>query len=197
MKCLLFLAVLIPALCGSSITHAQGKKKKEKEEEQKKTPVFNYVIEDPMDVFGRSPDAEKPLNVRFPDFYSYTPKTDKDTTYKYECYDRKDVLINVDTLHDINAVRFISVFKSYNHPTQTYVDKNGQEQPLPMSSIIRRYDKAGDNKWMSIDYATNKYTQLKELKGEITRTEKATFTNPATGARQNVELWYYRVIANK
>src|ERR1043165_7294873 len=95
---------------------AQGKKEKKKEKPKtgEKVPVYNYVIDDPMDVFGRNPEpAPATFVLLFPEFYSYQPRINGDTTFKYLCYDRRDSLINVDTLHNIDEVRYISLFINY------------------------------------------------------------------------------------
>lgn len=183
-------AVLLSVLCGN-IALAQGKKKKE--EEKEKIPVYNVVLDDPMDAFGRTPQPEPATTLLFPSFYSYNITYNKDTAFQYLCYDVRDSLINVDTLRDINLVRFISLFKSYTDPTHKYRDANGKEQPLPVSKIVKRYDKLGTNKWMTIDYANNKYTELKEYQDVIERTETATITHPVTKAQQARVHKYYRV----
>ena len=121
--------------------------------------MYNYVIDDPMDVFGRAPDTVRETRY-FPEFFSALPYKAKDTTYKCECYDARDSIMSMTSIKDINDVRFISLFKSYNDDKHTYTDASGKLQPLPVSSIIRRYDRTGKNKWLSVDYATNKYTQL-------------------------------------
>jgi hypothetical protein len=188
--------VALSAFCGGSLL-AQDKKDNAKKEEEEKIPVFNYIINDPMDVFGRNPEPDYIASLLFPEFYSYKPIRKKDTVYQYLCYDMRDSLINVDTLHSIYEVRYISVFQQYTDNLHTYKDAQGVEKPLPVSKIIYRYDKVGNDKWMSIDYSTNKYTKLKEDMGEIVRSDTVTVTHPVTGVKQPRINRYYKVKKSK
>lgn len=183
----LFLALCLPL---AQLRAQDGKKEK--------APVFNYVIDDPMDAFGRQP-AEEIIYypVAFPDFYSFKPRMVKDTTFKFESYDTHNELILLDSLHDIDDVRYISLIKSYNDPVETYVDSKGVKQPLPIARIIYRYDKVGSSKWLSVDYATNKSTYLAEFTNYTSRVDTATGTNPVTGAPQKIIHKYYKVFPAK
>lgn len=210
--------VVIILLACTHTVFAQGKKekKKHKGKTEEKVPVFNYVIDDPMDVFGRTPDTTTPtrnpitpkatptLNLPepaptlyrilvLPDFYSYKPTINGDTTFKYLAYDRRDSLIDVDTLHDIEAVRYISLFINYPDHQHNYRNAQGQILPLPVSKIIKRWDKLGTSKWMSIDYANNKYTELREDKTIITRKESVTINHPDNNTSEETSLRYYSV----
>lgn len=188
--------VVITLLACTSTTFAQGKKEKKKGKAttEEKVPVFNYTIDDPMDVFGRNPEpAAAAPALFFPDFYSYQPTMKGDTTFKYLAYDRRDSLINVDTLHNTDAIRYISLFISYTDHQHNYRNAQGQILPLPVSKIIRRYDKLGTDKWMSIDYANNKYIELRENRSTITRNEAVTIIDPVTHATFTRQHNYYLV----
>jgi hypothetical protein len=192
---LLMLLCLCCTIAASAQHSKEKEKNKEKNEEQKeeeKVPVFNYVVDDPMDVFGRDP-GPKVADILFPEFYAYYPSYKNDTMFRYYAYDRRDSIIDVDTLKDIDQVRYISLYKSYTDKLNTYKDANGKEQPLPVSKIIRRYDKLGTSKWMIIDYATNKYTELKEDKQTIVRMETVMTTHPVTHANNTRVQKYYKV----
>ena len=189
----IFQALLL--LFSSFTIPASAQDKKSKEPEKEKVPTYNIVIDDPMDAFGRNPEPAATL--LFPAFYSYSPSKKNDTVFEYVCYDVRDSIINVDTLHDINQVRFISLWVRFTDKHHTYRDENGKQQLLPGQKIIKRYDKLGTDRWMSIDYATNKYIELKEYRNEIVRTETVTITNPLTKATQPRTHQYYKVTGNK
>jgi hypothetical protein len=190
MNRIFIIAIIIISSIPGSQTFAQNKKEKKAKEEEK-IPVYNYVIDDPMDAFGRTPAPQSTL--LFPDFYSYNPIRKGDTLFRYLCYDRRDSLINVDTLQNIDLVRYISLFISYTDHDHNYKDAQGQILPLPVSKIIRRYDKLGTDKWMSIDYANNKYIELNENKSDITRTETVNIVHPITHTPFTRTHNYYRV----
>jgi hypothetical protein len=107
-----------------------------------------------------------------PEFFHYSVIHHGDTTFSYQCYDVRDSIIN--ELTDFSEVRYISVIKRYIDHTQTYRDNDRTEKPLPIQKIVYRYDKLGNDKWLSVDYADNKYRQLKEEPKEIVRTEIVT-----------------------
>ena len=132
-----------------------------------------------------------------PEFYKPFPTHNKDTTWKYECYDSRDSVISIDTVQSINDVRYISLFKSFTDSAHTYKDSNGRDQLLPASSIIQRYDRTGKDKWLSINYANNKYTELKEYPGEIVKTDTIMVTDPITGKGDTIFYKYYKVIPLK
>ena len=132
-----------------------------------------------------------------PEFYTRFPKYDKDTTWKFELYDSRDSIINIDTVQDINIVRYFSLFKSFTDSAHTYKDSNGKDQLMPVSSIIHRYDKTGDDKWISINYTNNKYTELREYKQDIVKTDTVIIVDPITGKEQSIFYKYYKVIPIK
>jgi hypothetical protein len=132
-----------------------------------------------------------------PEFYSITPKHSKDTMWKFECYDARDSIINIDTVSDINEVRYFSVFKSFTDSAHTYKDANGQKQLLPVSSIIQRYDRIAKDKWRSIDYSRNKYSELKEFQQNIVKRDTTIIWDPVTGKEQSYYYKYYKVVTLK
>ena len=170
--------------------HLFAQDKKEKKDE--KVPVYNYVLDDPMDAFNRL-DEKNRAYIYVPEFYAYTPLKVNDTTYSFECYDARDSIIKSTHIQDIKDVHFISMFKSYPDNEHHYTDANGVRQPLPVSSIIRRYDRVGDDKWMSVDYKTNKYTTLKETRTYVVRTDTLTITNPVNNKEESIIYCYYKV----
>lgn len=190
MKYLHLLIVLLVAFATTASAQETEKRKHKKKKEKEKVQVFNYVIDDPMDAFGNTPQPVAPvITLRFPDFYSATSTQQKDTTYSFEVYDSRDSVVNIDTLHDAGIIRFISMFKSYNDPVNTYVDKDGKRQPLPVSRIIKRWDKT-NNRWMCIDYATNKYATIVEEPATIVRTAQKEVT--LTGnEKRTLQIQYY------
>lgn len=122
-----------------------------------------------------------------PEFLSSTPKHGADTTYSYEYYDARTRKVSLDTVTDFSAIYSVSMFKSYTDRAHTFVDKDGREKPLPVSKIVYRYDRSGANKWMTIDYATNKTGTLNEFKDEIVKTDSSVVNE------NNRIIKYYRV----
>lgn len=179
-------------LLGNAITVKGQDDKKEK------VPVFNYTIDDPMDAFGKKPITETVVYpVAFPEFFSFKPRVVKDTTYTYECYTIYNDPVFLDSLKDIEGVRYISVIKTYADPANIYVDAKGNKKPLPIKTIINRYDKIGSNRWLSVDYISNKQTYLAEFKNYTSRTDTTTSTDPTTGVTTNVIHKYYKVFPEK
>ncbi len=183
--------ILINILLLINLSHLLAQDKKKPEE---KTPVYNYVVDDPMDHAFNQYNENNRTFVYIPEFYTYQTTRNNDTTYKCECYDARDSIMNFFALHDFTDVRFVSFFKSYPDNAHPYTDANdGKRKPLPLSSIIRRYDKVGDDKWMSIDYKTNKYTTLKESRTYIVRTDTLTITDPISNKESTTIYCYYKV----
>lgn len=129
-----------------------------------------------------------------PEFYFPIPKKVTDTTLSFRCYDQRDSLIPV--VKDFDAVRYYSLFKEYIDKAHTYKDADGKEQPLPVSSIIRRYDKLTKDKWMSVEYPGNKYVELKAFKDNIVSSDTITLIDPVTGGAIQQVFNYYKVIKN-
>ncbi len=142
-------------------------------------------------------DDSRDITYLFPEFYSYQSKHIKDTTWIFECYDSRDSIMKIDTVHDINEVRYFSLFKSYTDSAHTYKDSDGKKQLLPVSSILQRYDRAGKDKWISINYSHNKYTELKEFPHDVVKTDTVIITDPITGKNQLKLYQYYKIIPLK
>lgn len=187
------LCVLLLLAVSVSATAQKGKTKL-KEKPQEKVPVFNYVIDDPMDVFGRQPvPADVVKEVLLPEFCSRGDKRTKDTVLVYECYNAANNLINPDTLFDYNLLRYVSVTQSYPDPVETYKAADGTLKPLPVQKIIYRYDKTGNDKWFSVNYITNKSAQLREHVSDIVHRDSITVQDPIKGNYLITVYKYYRL----
>src|SRR4051812_43397224 len=100
-----------------------GAKDVRAQEEKSKVPVFNYVIDDPMDKFGNQKDSA--IFIRYflyPQFYTFWPITYNDTVLKYLCFDQDQNLVDMDTVHNILKVQHISFIKTYTDYLQTKID---------------------------------------------------------------------------
>ncbi len=106
-----------------------------------------------------------------PEFYFPDEQQNGDTTLSFTCYDSRDSVMNMDTVADFNKVRYASLIKVYTDHEHTYKDDDGKRKPLPVTLIVGRYDRLGKEKWMNIAYPGNKYTELKEYRNEIVRTD--------------------------
>jgi hypothetical protein len=183
------LCVLLQLAISFSASAQKGKKKP-----PEKVPVFNYVIDDPMDVFGRQPvPADVVQEVLLPEFCSRGDKRIKDTVLVYECYNAANNLINPDTLYEYSLLRYVSVTQSYPDPVQTYKAADGTLKPLPVQKIIYRYDKTGNDKWFSVNYITNKSAQLREYTSDIVRRDSITVQDPIKGNYLITVYKYYKV----
>lgn len=190
------LLILLVALAVYTPSLAQKGKDKKKEEE--KVPVYNYVIDDPMDVFGRQPVPENVVkNVLLPEFYTRGEKHINDTVLKYECYDATNQIILPDTLTDYKTLRYLSLIKTYPDPIQKYKDANGTLQPLPIQKIVYRYDKVGSDKWLTVDYANNKQATFQEHTTNIVRTDTASISMLPAGNYTITICKYYKVSSTK
>lgn len=187
LKSTLALAIMVLSLPAA----AQKGKKKEKMEER--VPVFNYVIDDPMDVFGRQPiphDTRK--IILLPDFCFAGTKTIADTTLKLEYNNGSHNTLLLDTLSNYQLLRYVSVIKTYTDHTHTYKDATGKIQPLPVQKIIHRYDKTSTDKWLCIDYSNGKPYTLTEYSTDIVRTDSTLTTDPVLGNNNTIVYQYYR-----
>lgn len=120
----------------------------------------------------------KPGSIEYlvPSFYKPVPEKVKDTTLRFECYDRQFKVINPVT--DFEQVYYYSLLKYYTDSTNTYKDATGKKQFLPVTKIIKRYDRIGtSDKWMSISYPSNKYIELLSDKNAIISTDTITGNN--------------------
>ncbi len=157
-------------------------------DDEEPIPVFNVVIDDPMDKFGRGITT----TVLAPEFYSRNERKVGDTILRYICYNAEHELINLDTTADPYTLQFVSLVQYYTHPAETYNDEKGQKRPLPIEKIIYRYDRIGENGWLTVNYRNNKSSFMKEDIDQIVRTE--TITTPAGNT---VKYEYYKVSAKK
>ncbi len=126
-----------------------------------------------------------------PDFFWDAPVKIKDTTLIYLCYDKRDSVINADTLRNFDNVKYISLFKRYTDYAHKYKEKDGTEKPLPISKIIYRYDKLSRARWMVVDYATNKMAELTELPQQVTKTDSVVVEDPITGKTAISRIYRY------
>ncbi len=187
LKSTLAVAIMVLSLPAA----AQKGKKKEKVEER--VPVFTYVIDDPMDVFGRQPiPSDTRKIVLLPDFCFAGVKTIADTTLKIEYNNGSHNTLLLDTLSYYQLLRYVSVIKTYTDHSHTYKDANGKLQPLPVQKIIHRYDKTSSNKWLCIDYTNGKPYTLTEYSTDIVRTDSTQITDPVLGNKNTVVYQYYR-----
>jgi hypothetical protein len=107
--------------------------------------------------------------VSVPEFYWLQPVQSVDTTFEMKCYDRQNKLLEQWTMFD--QVRYVSVFKTYTDSKHTYKDRDGHVLPLPVSSIITRYDRIGTQQWLRVNYANQQYTKLTEHRDNIVKTD--------------------------
>lgn len=187
LKTTIVVAIMVLSLPAS----AQKAQKKDKVEER--VPVFNYVIDDPMDVFGRQPippDTRK--TVLMPDFCFAGTKKIADTTLKLEYNNGSHNALQPDTMSDYQLLRYVSLIKTYTDHTHTYKDATGKLQPLPVQKIIHRYDKISSNKWLCIDYANGKPYTLTEYSTDIVRTDSTQTIDPVLGNKNTIVYQYYR-----
>gem|GEM_PF-6248996 len=155
---------------------SQGRKKK-KEKKEEDIPVFNYVIDDPMDVFGRqSTSTGNFKTVLLPDICMHAGVF-RDTIYRYEYYNAAHELINPDTLTEYRNLKFISLLRAYTDTEHTYKDASGVQQPLPVSRIINRYDRIGNEKWLCVDYLKNKTYSITDNIADIVKRDTVSGNN--------------------
>jgi hypothetical protein len=190
--------VTILLLAGNTVLAQTNKQSQGWDDNDTEKPVrFNYVVDDPMDAFGPGktpPEQRKVITVyTVPEFYFPSPRKVKDTTFTFLCYDSRDTLIK--EVSNFDLVHYYSLFKEYNDPVHTYND-NGIKKPLPISSIVKRYDQIAKDKWMSVEYPRNKYTELKGFRNTIVKTDTLGVIDPATGAGIYHIYKYYKVTKN-
>ena len=176
--------IITVLLFSASHLFAQDGGKKEE-----KVQVYSFDAGSGMDAYSNGvPDNVHLLY--FPEFYSPRATRHKDTVFKFECYDSRDSILK--NVKENSEVRFISMFKSYDDPVNTYMDK-GVKKPLPISSIIRRYDRVGDDNWLSVDYATNKVSNLKEYRNQVIRSDSVIIVDPIDKKESITIYSYYKV----
>jgi len=170
-------------LTGTATLCAQDKK-------EEKVQVYSFDVGGGMDAFSQVTDTSVRL-LYFPEFYAPRPSMHNDTTFTYECYDSRDSILH--RVKENSEIRFISLFKSYTDPVHSYKDDNGVKKPLPVSSIVHRYDRVGDDKWISVDYATNKYIELREYRNQVVRSDSIITMDPVTHKQLVAIYSYYKV----
>lgn len=199
------LIILLLACLINTMAQDTKKKAKEKQVEEKPAedtaeapgPVFNYVIDDPMDAFGpKENDTPATPSTRFflyPEFYSYWPVTVNDTILKFECYDASHNPLNMDTLQNLGDVHYISFFKTHNDYLHTYIDQEGRPRPTPVSKKLYWYERSGANMWKAFDNLNNYTSLLQEDVSTIVRTDTTILPHPVTGNKQMTVRKYYKV----
>lgn len=168
--------------------HAQDKNDTGSKEE--KVPVFNYSIDDPMDKFQPRTDTERIIYTA-PEFYFHRAHEHRDTTFQYFCYDSRDSLIRHVSNYD--SVYYYSLYRNYPDPVHTYKDYSGVERPLIVSSIIRRFDRLGNDKWREVNYLNNKYYEFTANRKKITNSDSVVLYDPNTGKVVKHVYQYYKV----
>ncbi len=118
------------------------------------------------------------VNYLVPEFYFHAPQKVKDTTYEFFCYESKDSVM--DNVTDYDLVHYYSLYKSFTDSTHHYKDDNGNKKPLPVSAIVKRFDRIGKDKWMCVQYPHNKYTELKDFKNVIVSSDTESTVDPVT-----------------
>lgn len=124
-----------------------------------------------MSFFRCDAQAQSSITFTVPEFYHYLPKYSRDTAYVFRCYDKRDSIISEVT--DYDKVFYYSLFKEYIDSFNTYKDPDGTKHLLPVSYIVRRYDRLGTNRWMTVQYPANKYGELKDDRTTIVRSDTA------------------------
>ncbi|MFI5195981.1 MAG: hypothetical protein ACHQD8_02735 [Chitinophagales bacterium] len=186
----ILLAVIV--LLGITAIHvfAQGKKKKDT------GSAVPAPSTEPVSTDHTKSNLQKPAATIYsytaPEFYYYLPKKNKDTTLEFLCYDFRDSLMPV--VKNYDSVRYFSLFKSYTDSAHTYKNSNGEKKPLPVSSIIKRYDRISKDKWMSIEYPKNKYMELTEYKNIIVNTDTVALVDPASDKTTLKIFNYYKIV---
>ena len=181
------LLVVSMALISSLIVLADGKKKKI---DKNKWDPYNCCHN-----MADTPHMPVVLTEHFliPEFYFYDTVFRADSAFVCEIFDGRDSVINPDTLHDFGNARFISIFKYYIDHAHTYRDNDGKQQPLPVVNMVQRYQRLGKEKWMSIGYPGNKYSELREYRDNIVRTDTFINSNPAHTVTMVSICRYYKV----
>ena len=133
-----------------------------------------------------------PVVLLVPEFFSYSPTYKRDTVFTFQCFDEDDSLIK--DVKDFAQVKYVSQMKSFIDSNHTYRDDDGKYKPLPVSTIIVRYDRQGEHNWLSVNYATNKYTELVEVPDEVVKSDTINALNTVThNSEPAVVVKYYRV----
>jgi hypothetical protein len=132
------------------------------------------------------------INHFVPEFYYHLARSDKDTTFEFFCYDNRDSLIPV--TGDYDSVHYYSLYKTYPDPIHKFMDKDGTEKPMPIATIIKRYDRIGKDRWMSVEYPGNKYGELKEFKDVVVQVDTEMGTDAISGHVMMEIFSHYKVV---
>lgn len=146
--------------------------------------------------------------VKVPAFFMADSLQDKDTTYVMVFYYKHPARTRntatdssfealpphrADTLQrkwkDFTEVKFVSVFKKYIDYKHYYRTDDGHEAPLPVSTIVQRYERLGSSKWLFMDYPRKIFREMKEQTADVVRTEKAKAPNG-----QQITYEYYKLV---
>lgn len=161
----LFTGVFFACTMGTASLAQVGKGKDEK------VPVFHYVIDDPMDAFGRQPSQTPAMRiVSLPDFCRNQPKVG-DTVKWFEFYNAAHEIMLPDSASSPRSLHFVSMLEGYTDSLHTYRDAQGKQQLLPVSRITQRYDRIGGNKWLFVNYKNNKTVTISEFPDETVVTD--------------------------
>jgi hypothetical protein len=130
----------------------------------------------------------------FPDFYHYGITRKADTTFKYECYDHYDGLINVDTLHNTGVIEEMAFVESF-------IDRSfatgGNISPPHLTKKLLAFVKTDKHTWIEKNMDDQSTVGLKEYPDKITRSDTSISTNKSTGRQQMTIRKYYLVKDDK
>lgn len=125
-----------------------------------------------------------------PEFYQYTPIKKGDTTFSFECFDRNDKKMNLDSGFNINNAEEIFILKSYY---QFPYKPGAIISPPYLSMKIFTFERTSKNTWIGNDLNNKEKTGIKEHMNTIVRSDTVTINDPATGGKQNIIHKYYKV----
>lgn len=123
-----------------------------------------------------------------PEFY-HNPVVANDTTYSFEFYKKGDKPVAVNSLTNLDDIEDVHYYKSYYQSKTT----GGAISAPYLSMKLKTYLKVNDDTWGVVDNITKDYTQLKERRDKIVRTDSAVFKDFKTGNKVLVIRKYYAV----
>ena len=174
----LYAGTLLAGTISTAVLAQSGKGKDEK------VPVFHYVIDDPMDAFGRQPTQSPAIRiVSLPDFCRNQPKVG-DTVKWFEFYNAAHEIMLPDSATSPRSLHFVSMLEGYTDSLHTYRDAQGKQQLLPVSRITQRYDRIGGNKWLFVNYKSNKTVTISEFQDEAVATDTVSSADGTTVVRR-------------
>lgn len=184
MKNAIWILVLMAVVAGATHSGAQQR--------AKKRPVARSF--DPAGAPEGPSDSSLVRVFYFPEFYHYWPVEKKDTVLKYDCYNRSQGFIAVDTLKNSDDIEHIYFVKTYINYMRTYIDPDGKPSPAKVTTTLFRYDKIDDSTWKALDYKHSHLSLLKERKSEIVRTDSTVIIHPVSRVRNVTIRKYYKMI---